>query len=343
MTIPQGPADLTAAWLSDALGVRATSVKSIPVGTGQTGSSHRLTVTYDGPTDLPTTFVAKIGAEDPAVRGRVAHGYRAEVAFYRDLAPTVDVPVPTCFASQISDDGTTFVLLLADLAPARQGDQILGCSAEVVIRGATALAGLHGPRWCDPTWKDLAVLTLPLVDEASAPGMGDLVRMATDVFLDTLGSRMSAADRATLDLVPAAIPRWLLARPERFALLHGDYRLDNLMLGPDGSVTVVDWQTLAVGLPARDLAYWVTTSLRPEDRRAMEREAVAAYHAALGLDAYELTTAWDDYVVGQLHVPLIATLGWAFTTQTERGGDMMLAMMARSCAAVRDLEVLKAF
>ena len=35
---------------------------------------------------------------------------------------------------------------------------------------------------------------------------------------------------------------------------------------------------------------------------------------------------------------LIATLGWAFTTQTERGGRMMLAMVERSCRAIRDLK-----
>ena len=47
--------------------------------------------------------------------------------------------------------------------------------------------------------------------------------------------------------------------------------LDNLMLGPDGSVTVVDWQTLTVGLPGRDLAYWITTSVSPDLRREVER------------------------------------------------------------------------
>ena len=333
MTVPEGPADLTPAWLSEALGVTVGAVTVTPIGTGQTGSSYRVQAD-------DRTFVAKLGAEDPEVRARVAHGYRAEVAFYERIAPTVDVPVPRCFASRISEDGTVFVLLLEDLAPAQQGDQIAGTTAEVVVRGAAALAGLHGPRWCDPTWKDLDVLTLPLVDEQTAPGMGDLVRMATDVFLSTLGDRLSAEDRETLDRVPAAVPAWLLAVPERFALLHGDYRLDNLMLAPDGCVTVVDWQTLAVGLPARDLAYWVTTSVEPEVRRTVEQQAISAYHGRLGVEGYALATCEQDYRLGQLHVPLIATLGWAFTTQTARGGDMMTVMAQRACAAIRDLGVL---
>ncbi len=339
MSVPVGPDDLTPGWLSEVLGTTVTKVTVTPIGTGQTGSSYRVTVEHTA--DLPNSFVAKMGAEDPEVRTRVAHGYRAEVAFYDRIAPTVDVPVPRCFASRISEDGTVFVLLLADLAPAQQGDQIAGTTADVVLTGATALAGLHGPRWCDPTWKDLDVLTLPLVDESSAPGMGDLARMATDVFLADLGDRMSAEDRETFGNVPEKIPAWLLARPERFSLLHGDYRLDNLMVAPDGGVTVVDWQTLAVGLPARDLAYWVTTSVEPEVRRSVEHQAIAAYHAALAVPGYDLATCEEDYRVGQLHVPLIAALGWAFTTKTDRGGDMMLAMVRRSCAALRDLGTLE--
>ncbi|MDP9182628.1 MAG: phosphotransferase [Actinomycetota bacterium] len=338
--VPDGAADLTADWLSDALGVEVTDVEVTPVGTGQTGSSHRLTVTYGAPVDLPATFVAKTGAEDPEVRQRVAHGYRAEFAFYERIAATVDVPVPVVYASAITDDATQLVLLMEDLAPAVQGDQIAGTTPEVVLTGARALAGLHGPRWCDPSWKELDVLTLPLATEDSAAGMGELARMATDTFLATLGDRMTDEDRHTLDAFPKAVAGWLLQTPERFALLHGDYRLDNLMLHPAGGVTVVDWQTLTVGLPARDLAYWVTTSLSPADRPAVEAEAVSAYHAALGVAGYSLGDCEEDYRTGQLHTLLIATLGWAFTTQTERGGRMMLAMVERACAAIRDLGVL---
>jgi aminoglycoside phosphotransferase (APT) family kinase protein len=270
----------------------------------------------------------------------VAHGYRAEHAFYERIAATVEVPVPAVYASALSDDATQVVLLMEDLAPAVQGDQLAGTSLDVVLAGARALAGLHAPRWCDPTWKDLDVLTMPLATEDSARGMGELVRLATDTFLDSLGPRMTEEDRQTLDAFPKAVAEWLLQTPERFTLLHGDFRLDNVMLHPDGTLKVVDWQTLAVGLPARDLAYWVTTSLSAGDRRAGEATAVAAYHAALGVDGYSLAQCEEDYRAGQLHTLLITTLGWAFTTQTERGGRMMLAMVERACAAVRDLGVL---
>lgn len=75
------------------------------------------------------------------------------------------------------------------------------------------------------------------------------------------------------------VERWLQINPERFCLLHGDYRLDNLLFDPDKtSVTVVDWQTITVGLPARDLAYFLGTRLETSLREKMEPELVKVYH-----------------------------------------------------------------
>ena len=63
-------------------------------------------------------------------------------------------------------------------------------------------------------------------------------------------------------------------------LIHTDYRLDNLLFATDDTtppVTAVDWANLAVGLPARDVAFLLETGLQIEDRRAHERDLLAAY------------------------------------------------------------------
>ncbi len=112
--------------------------------------------TYATDTDLPATFAVKLPAQDDAVRERVALGYRSEVEFYTDVADKVRIPVPRCFYSDISDDGADFVLLLADMAPAVQGDQIAGCTPQEARLAVEALAGLHGPSWCDPSWLGLS-------------------------------------------------------------------------------------------------------------------------------------------------------------------------------------------
>ena len=347
IAIPASPEQVTAPWLAAVLragGHRADidSVAVSAIGTGQTGATYRVAVRYrTADAGLPESFVVKLPAQDDAVRDRVALSYRSEHAFYTEVADTVAVPLPRCYHCAIADDGAQFVLLLADMAPAIQGDQILGCTVAEARLAATALAGLHGPRWCDPAWLDFAGTVMPRPDEAGARGLGDITKMAAQITIEKLGPRMSEADRETVLESAELIADWLLHSPDRFSLLHGDYRIDNLLFDPDRTrVTAVDWQTLAVGLPARDLAYFIATSLHPAERAAHERDLVGAYHQALvdhGVTGYDAETCWQDYRLGMLQVPLISTLGFAFSTETDRGADMMLAMLQRGGQAIRDL------
>ncbi len=151
VSIPRSPADVTPQWLGTALGTDVRSVDAVPIGTGQTGATYRLAVTYvDDATDLPRSFAVKLPSQDDTVRERVALGYRSEHAFYTKVADAVRVPIPPHFYCDISDDGGDIVLLLADMAPAEQGDQIGGCNAVEAELAVRALAGLHGPTWCDP-------------------------------------------------------------------------------------------------------------------------------------------------------------------------------------------------
>ncbi len=52
-----------------------------------------------------------------------------------------------------------FVLVLEDMTPAEQGDQITGCDVATAELAVRELARLHGPRWNDPTLDDLDWLT----------------------------------------------------------------------------------------------------------------------------------------------------------------------------------------
>src|SRR5262245_54107289 len=148
MTVVDTPAGLTPELLSEIFEAPVTSVAWEPVGSGQIGACYRLLL--EGAEGVPRRLIAKLAAEDVASRSFLGSAYRAEVAFYRDLAATVAVRTPRCHHSDLSDDHTTFVLLLEDLYPAAQGDQIAGCTPERAADAVTNLAGLHGPRWCDP-------------------------------------------------------------------------------------------------------------------------------------------------------------------------------------------------
>jgi len=343
--IPGSPDEVSAEWLAQVLGTDVTAVQITPVGTGQTGATYRVAAQYGSTTALPPSFVVKLPAQEQAVRERVSLSYRSEHAFYTEVADTLDVPLPRCYHCAMADDGAQFVLLLADMAPAEQGDQIRGCTTVEAALAVSALAGLHGPRWCDPAWLNFAGTVMPRPDEAGARGLGDITVLAVQTTLEKLGSRMSAQDRDTVEESGALIADWLLGAPDRFSLLHGDYRIDNLLFDPQRTeVTVVDWQTLAVGLPARDLSYFLATSLQPADRAAAERALVDAYHDALiarGVTGYDREMCWQDYRFGMLQVPLITTLGFAFSAATERGDDMALTMLERGSQAIRALGTLE--
>jgi hypothetical protein len=322
MTIPRGPDDVTPAWLGSVLGA------------------------YAADSDLPATFAVKLSAQDDAVRERVALGYRSEVEYYARVADRMSIPVPPCFYSEISDDGADFVLILADMAPAVQGDQIAGCSRQEATLAVEALAGLHGPSWCDPAWMDLPAVVMPKPgDDDAAKGLGDISRMAADIVIDRLGAKIAPEDQETLVAAMSLVTPWLKAEPKRYALMHGDYRLDNMLFDPDRTrITIVDWQTVGIGLPGRDLAYFTGTSLEPSVRSEIERDLVERYHRSLlGFDVtgYDLDTCWNDYRLGVVQVPLLVALGTAFASTTERGDDMMMAMLSRGCRAIRELDTLE--
>ena len=343
-------AGLTAAWVSEALGTPVSAVVAERVGTGQIGTCYRLRLTAADP-DAPASVLVKLPAADQGSRDLLAGAYRGELIFYAEIAPTVAVRAPACHFAAIAPDSGDFTLVMVDLAPAEQGDQ-----GRWLQRGPGARRGGQPgrparPRWCDPTLEDFDHLALSGPEDAAI--LAELAGPTTELFIAGLGDLLAAEDVATLRACVPLIEAWSLARPERFGLVHGDYRLDNLMFAPVGSppevsrdvpaVVAVDWQTLSLGLPARDLAYVVGTSLDPELRRASERDLVAAYHGALtsyGVSGYSLEECWDDYRFAMLQGPLVATFGCAYGTRSERGDRMFAAMVARSCAAIRELGTL---
>ena len=272
-------------------------------------------------------------------------GYQNEVGFYEHLLPTLDVRTPRCWHAAISDDGLRFTLLLEDLTPRVPGVQADGCAADRAEAAVRNLAGLHAPRWSDPLLHDLDFISGFTADTADF--IGEIATTASEQFVDRYQQDLTSQDTATLRAAAAAVADWLRSRQDPFAVLHGDYRLDNLMFGSaTDDVVAVDWQTLAIGPPARDVAYFVGTSLTEKTRRSVEQRLVGAYHAELvarGVTDYDLDQCFDDYRLGQLQGPLITMLGAIFATaeRTEAADRMFLAMARRSCAAIHDLGSLE--
>lgn len=336
-------AELTPEFVPEALGLPVESLSAERVGTGQIGATYRLTLGYAPGAVGPSRLVAKLAAEDAEARGRVAGGYRKEVGFYTEVAPTVAIAAPRCWYGAIADDSRTFTLLLDDLAPATPGVQAEGCAPPAVEAAVRNLVGLHAPRWNDASLKDLEFLGPA---DASGDFLGAIHVQATAQFVERYADVLDAADVDTLRRAADATADWYTTRVEPFSLVHGDYRLDNLMFHPDGAVSAVDWQTLSVGPGPRDLAYFLGTSLVSHDRRAHEARLVDLYHDALtaaGVHDYDRDRCRDDYRLGQLQGPVITVIGCEYATavRTAEADAMFLAMARRSCAAIRDLGSLE--
>jgi len=341
-----GVEHLTPDWLAAALaptsgsaGIR--SLRTEPVGTGQMATTVRVFVDTDSG---DRTLIAKLARDD--IRPEMARtAYLKEVAFYDELRDRVAMRTPGCMYAAVEPEAARFVLLLEDLADARPGDQIAGCTPEHARAAVINLAGLHGPTWCDETLRSAPWLGGD--PKGSSEILGPFVAIAADGFEARFAAELTEDENAVVAASRELLVPWLLAGGERFAVTHGDYRLDNLLFpeGDPGGVAAVDWQTVGLGPPGRDLAYFLATSLSPEDRRRHEEDLLANYHQALadhGVTGYTLDECWEDYRLGMLHGPLIILLGRLTATVTDRGDEMFKVMWQRSARAILDLGSLDA-
>jgi hypothetical protein len=336
---------LTPEWFDAVLGTAGTRsairrVTTEPVGTGQMATTARVHLELGDGTDR--TVIAKYGRPDVAAQlARVA--YAKEVAFYAELSERLAVRTPDCLYAAIADGAAPrFVLVLEDLSDARQGDQIEGCTPEQAAAAVVNLAGLHGPTWCDADLARAAWLSGG-DDTAMSELLAPFLALAADAFTERFGADLDAGELAVLADSRELMVPWLTDRGERFAVTHGDYRLDNLLFPPDdpARVAAVDWQTTALGPPGRDVAYFLSTCLGVEDRRRHEADLVATYHRALGdhdVTGYAPEDCWEDYRLGMFHGPFIIILSQVTVTSTPRGDAMFRAMWRRAAAAIQDLD-----
>jgi hypothetical protein len=347
-TIITDPAEVTPTWLTEVLcaaghDVTVSAVTTEPVGTGQMAHNERFMITYAGEAgDAPATLVGKFPSPNAASRAAgAAGGYRNEVSFYADLAEGLAVRTPRCWYGAVSDDSSEFTLILEDLAPARQGDQLAGCSPEQLVVAAENLAGLHAPRWCDGSLHDLEWL-----GSGSDEQTVMLVQLFAPVFVERYADRLASATVRVLEGFAAGVERWLTSKPDRFTVMHGDYRLDNLMFhdGPERSwVAAVDWQTVSIASGGCDLAYLLGNSVEPAVRHEVEADVRTAYLdrlTRLGVNGYTADDLAADERHGCFQGPFITMLGAIAVGQTDRGDAMFVAMAERSAAQILDLEAL---
>jgi hypothetical protein len=351
ITIADTPELLTPDWLTAALaerlaGGRVTAVAAAPVGTGQMCDSLRLALTYEGaPDDLPASIVAKLPAADPTSRATALslRSYEKEVRFYQHLAPELPICTPTVFHADIDPATASFVLLMQDMAPAEQGDQLAGCAVGVAESAIDELVNLHAPRWGDPTLAELEWLYGD--PEAGRAFLGMLLPNLwagfKERYAEVLAPHVTPVGEELFGnlatyLTPSGVPQ---------TITHGDYRLDNLLLDPQsGQVKgVVDWQTVSVGPALNDVAYVIGAGLLADDRRPVEEALVRRYHDGLAAAGIELDwdTCWREHRRGSFAGLVMAVAASMLVEQTERGDQMFMAMASRHAQHALDLDAVE--
>ena len=354
MAIPETPEELTPGWLTLALGgAPVTAVDVTPVGTGQMSDSLRLSLHYDGPTEAPGTLVAKLAATDPTSRSTAKSlgSYENEVRFYQQLAPGLPIRTPHVLYADIDVEAAAFVLLLEDMAPARAGDQLAGCTPEMAQVAVDELVRLHAPRWDDPALSELPWLHRDKA--ANQEFLLGLLPTVWDGFRERYAADLHPDVHTAGDTLFGSLEGYILADTEPWTVIHGDYRLDNLLFGPSpgsagspGSpggtpIAVVDWQTCTHGPAAQDVAYFVGAGLSTDDRRAHEEDLVRGYHDALvaaGVGGYPWDRFWRDYRRSTWAGLVMAVAASMLVERTERGDRMFLTMAERHARHALDLD-----
>jgi hypothetical protein len=335
--------ELDAPWVGPRLGVDdATSLTSTPIGSGQVANCHRLRLTRDGAP--PIDVIAKVPSHDAVSRTTAAalHLYEREVAFYQELAAHVDTRTPRCFFAQ-RDEDDNFLLLLEDLGPAADVDQFTGVTLDMARRGLEALAGLHGPT---SARSDLhRAPWLAGVGELLAPLYAAVLPSLFEQFLERYAQRIDERTRSTVEALKERLDLYSGYVTPHPCVTHGDFRTDNLLIeAADGAVAVavVDWQTVAVASPLLDVAYFLTTSLSPEDCARHETDLLDHYLERLArYDVrYSSDVARHEYARYTLQPVLMLVAASVYVEQTERGDDMFLEMIGRGVAAASRWDAL---
>jgi len=206
--------------------------------------------------------------------GSVRSGGLAREAALMTSARAAGVPVPKVVAA--APGHLVMTRLFGETLARRilRDDEYAGARAVLVAQCADALARLH--RDVDPV-PDL-------------PDEPDPVAALRDV-LDQLGEPHPVFELGLARLARTRPP------PRERRVVHGDFRLGNLMVDARGLVGVLDWELAHLGDPAEDLGWlcvrsWRFGGARPVAGVGARDELLAAYADAGGVAVAADELAW---------------------------------------------------
>jgi hypothetical protein len=328
--------------LSDVLGADVVDVQVLDHAFA-TNQRMRIGLTYRTSGAGPASLFVKLPPVDPAHRemiGASGMGER-EAQFYADVAPSVDLRVPRAYWAAAGDDGA-FALLLEDLVAegCAFSDGAWGVAADPAAGALEDLARFHG-RFADPAARSALApwLSEPRVRRT------DLTAQRLRSVLDEHGDALTPAYVAAGELYVehhARLDELWNAGPQTY--IHGDTHIGNVFL--DGSrVGFLDWGLSRVSTPLRDVSYFLTMSVDPEERRRSERDLLQLYLDALratGGPDITFDEAWFVHRVQAGYTVVATFLAFMPSYLAGDGQGLGVALRTRSELALDDLDVVDA-
>lgn len=354
--VPGSPDVLTLEWLTEVLcdGHDGAAVESFEHGAQYNGttSGRRLRIQYNDvgrQAGLPQSLFAKFS---PTVQARCLVGINGssagEVAFYNDIATSLSIDVPNCYYAGFEEQSCRTFLLLEDLVQTRNahfGTALdLHISRERAESMVALMATLHGAFWGAGNGPDYPYRTSIEYQEDFNETLGfeQLTAAGHDMALEVLPPELR---ERRLDWHKALMRSLKINVAATPTLLHQDTHLANWYALPDDSMGLADWQCVARGQWALDVAYAFAIGLTVEERRSWERELIELYLRKLAEVAPE-TPSFDEAWLAYRQQMFHALSFWLAPLGIGEGepvpADVCKANIQRAAQAIADLDSFSA-
>jgi hypothetical protein len=183
-----------------------------------------------------------------------------------------------------------------------------------------------------------------LADPRRTLGVFDALPAGLGPFIERFGHGLDPAHVELFERVLPMAGSWVRSWTAPVVVQHGDFRSDNIMFGQEPTaapVSVIDFQTLRLGPPGVDPAYFLGSSLSTDVRRTAEEDLVREYHQRLqaeGVAGYDFNACWNDYREGSLYGVMLFVGMASQVESTERGDQVILNQIRRYADMAVDLD-----
>ena len=340
--LPRDASDLSPEWLSEVLKAEVVNVEVLDQAFA-TNQRVRVGLEYAAGEVGPPSVHVKLPSLDADHRkmiGAAAMGER-EARFYADVAPSVDLRVPQTYWAAGADDGS-FALVLEDLVAAGCdfSNGTWGVTADAASGALEDLARLHA-RFEDPAVRAAVAPWL----KPPGPGRSDMTAQLLGNVLDQWSEALTPAYIATGELYVEhhnRIDELWNAGPQTY--IHGDPHIGNVFLDQQ-RVGFFDWGLSRLSTHLRDVSYFLTMTVDPDERRRsgpdLLRHYLQALRAAGGADI-SFEDAWSVHRVQAAYTVVATFLVFMPSYATEEAQALGADLRRRSESALEDLDVVDA-